>query len=185
MEVLENIIDHSAEVQRVRVFEELYEKAFPPFARFAARMHAPFYDAKDIFHDALVIYYEKSRDADFIITTSAEAYILGIAKHLWIRKFNRDRHKISLDALAPGISLPADYFPSVNDNRLLNFLERSGKKCLDLLQKFYYEKMLLKDIADMLGYRNEHSAAVQKFKCIEKVRDAIKTQSIDYEDFVD
>ena len=35
-----------------------------------------------------------------------------------------------------------------------------------------------------LGYRDEHSAAVQKFKCIGKMRDSIRSKAMDYEDFL-
>jgi RNA polymerase sigma factor (sigma-70 family) len=165
-------------------FEVLYERAFPAFARFASKMNASFDDARDIFHDALVIYYEKSVEDDGLIRLSPEGYVVGIAKHLWIRKYKRDRHKISLNERELSISVPSDFYATVNESKLLAFLERAGKRCLELLQKFYYEKTPLKTIAAALGYGTEHSAAVQKFKCIGKVRNAIKSKSMEYEDFL-
>lgn len=182
MELLENTLERLPQA-REKFFEDLYETTFPLFARFAARRNTSFQDAKDIFHDALVIYYEKCMDANFIIHTSSEAYVVGIAKHLWIKKFHRDRQNVPLDAAEPEVDIAPDFFPDQKELKLLEFLERSGKKCLELLQKFYFEKVSLRNIASSLGYRTEHSAAVQKFKCIGKIRDAIKAQSIDYEDF--
>ena len=179
------IAHHPLEKEREKIFADLYEKAFPAFARFAAMMNAPYQDAKDIFHDALVIYFEKSSEGSLEIQTSPEAYIIGIAKHLWLRKFKQDRNRISLDAVESAITLPADFFPTINETLLLRFLERSGRKCLDLLRAFYFEKINLRQIAVQMGYRNEHSATVQKYKCIEKVRDAVKAKSIRYEDFID
>lgn len=183
METLDKTIRVLPVSSREAFFEKLYESAFPAFAHFAARMNASFQDAKDIFHDALVIYYEKSLAEDFVIHTTPEAYVVGIARHLWIRKFKRDRRNISLDAAEAQITLPPDYFPTVDESRLLKFVERAGKRCLDLLQRFYYEKAGLREIAQSLGYRSERSAAVQKHKCIGKMRDAIKAKAIDYEDF--
>jgi RNA polymerase sigma factor (sigma-70 family) len=170
--------------EREIFFEGLYKDAFPAFARFAAKLNASFEDAKDIFHDALVIFYEKSTEADFVLKSSPEAYIMGIAKHLWIRKFHRDRHKVPLDAVESEIAIPADFYPTVNEIHLLEFLETSGKKCVELLQKFYYEKSSLKEIAKTLGYSSEHSASVQKFKCIGKMREAIRSKAMNYEDFL-
>jgi DNA-directed RNA polymerase specialized sigma24 family protein len=179
------IISYCARQERERMFTDLYKQAFPPFVRFASTMNVPFQDAKDIFHDALVIFFEKSSDSYPVIQTSPEAYILGIAKHLWLRKFKQDRNKISLDVMESGITLPENYFPTVNENQLLKILERSGRKCLELLRAFYYDRVNLKEIAAQMGYRNEHSATVQKYKCIEKVRDTVKANSISYEDFID
>ncbi len=185
MELLEKTFADPSCVGREKVFEELYERAFPLFARFAGKMHAPFQDAKDIFHDALVVYYEKTMDKGFSVRTSAEGYILGIAKHLWIRKFRHDRHRISLDSVESEIMLPEEYFTSVNDRKLLRFLEATGKKCMDLLRNFYYGRMSMKELAEAGGYRDERSAAVGKFKCLEKMREAIKNKSIRYEDFIE
>lgn len=183
MEVLEKSFVDTAAVAHGEAFEELYEKAFPLFARFAGKMHAPFQDAKDIFHDAMAIYYEKAMAGGLVLRAAPEAYVLGIAKHLWIKKFKHDRHRVSLDSLESGIALPDDDLVSVNDKKLLRFLEATGKKCLDLLRNFYYGKMTLKQVAVAAGYRDERSAAVGKFKCLEKMREAVKNKSMSYEDF--
>ena len=163
-------------------FENLYENAFVAFAKFASNRKTSYEDAKDIFHDAMVIYLEKSSDPGLSIHTSPERYVVGIAKHLWTKKFRRDQQEVSLDEELT-ISIPADFYPEEKEIGLLNFLERTGQKCMDLLQKFYFEKASLRDIATFLGYRTEHSAAVQKFKCIGKLRDFVKAKALKYEDF--
>lgn len=184
MELLEKTTEHQALAERATNFEHLYEVAFPAFARFAAKLNGSFEDSKDIFHDALVIFYEKNMQPGFTLPASPEAYIIGIAKHLWIRKFHRDRHKLPLDRLESGIAVPEDFYPAVNETRLLKVLETTGKKCLELLQKFYYEKSTLREIAKTLGYSSEHSASVQKYKCIGKMRDAVRSNAMNYEDFL-
>lgn len=165
--------------------EELYETAFPSVARFVSKMRGSFQEAKDVFHDALVIFHEKYQDPDFSVTVSPEAYILGIAKHLWLRKFAGDHRTVSLDTVESVITIPSDYYPSPNSAKLLHLLEQTGRKCMDLLRAFYYRKDPVRQIAAALGYRNEHSATVQKYKCLEKVRNTIKEKAIAYEDFLE
>jgi RNA polymerase sigma factor (sigma-70 family) len=183
MEVSELIIKPQIAAERTQIFEELYEQAFPLAAGFVRKMGGSLDNARDIFQDALVIYYEKSIQEGFLITTSPEAYILGIAKHLWVKKFKQDRHKVSFSDWEHEIQMPAE--ENYNSAMLLKFLEQAGKKCMDLLRAFYYEKLSMNEIAQMLGFKNERSATVQKYKCLEKVRDAIKEKSIDYEDFTE
>jgi DNA-directed RNA polymerase specialized sigma24 family protein len=162
--------------------EEVYEKAFPRVAKFVKSMGGTFDDAKDIFHDALVVYFEIKPEK---IHSSDQAYILGIAKHLWIQKFNRSRLSVSLDSMEQQIIIPNDYYSEVNNKRLLRILESAGKKCMDLLRAFYYEKLKIKSLVRTLGYSNEHSASVQKYKCLEKVREVVKEKSLAYEDFIE
>lgn len=170
---------------RKKSFEELYEQVFPSVAKFVSQHGGTFQDAKDIFHDALIIFYEKSLENDLYIEVASEkAYIVGIAKHLWFKKFKEVNKKTELTDKE--IVIPADGDdPSPAEMRILNLLERAGKKCLDLLTAFYYEKSSLKEITKSFGYRNVHSATVQKFKCLEKVKFTIKEKSLRYEDFME
>jgi RNA polymerase sigma factor (sigma-70 family) len=182
LEVLERPVNDTLSV-RDKFFEETYESVFPAVALFVQQMNGSYQDAKDIFQDALIIYFERLSENSLTITISPERYILGIAKHLWLRKFKDDRKKIALDDFERALYVPEDFFPSVRTNRVLQFVEAAGTKCLDLLRSFYFEKLALKDIATKFGYGSEHSVSVQKYKCLENVRDAVKQKSVTYEDF--
>ena len=184
MEATEEFIDTQCSDRREQVFMELYEQAFPLTALFVSRRGGSLEDAKDIFHDALIIYHEKTLQPQFESPMSPEAYILGISKHLWIRKYRKDAARVSLSGYEYSISVPEDYYPDVDTNRLLSVLERSGKKCMELLRAFYYDNLPMKKIAGAFGYSTDRSATVQKYKCLEKVRDTIKEKSIGYEDFL-
>jgi DNA-directed RNA polymerase specialized sigma24 family protein len=155
---------------------EVYETTFPAVASFVAKMGGTPDDAKDIFHDALIIFFEKE-----IRTENPSAYIVGIAKHLWLRKYNVDKNNVSLEGVI-GIE---EEEPSPIVARLLRLIESAGKSCLELLQAFYYEKRSAESIASELNYSNAHSATVQKHKCLQKVRSFVKTKSLDYESFVE
>lgn len=185
MVVLEEVYTALSPTQREKAFEEWYELAFPLVARFVSKMDGSFQDAKDVFQDALVLFYEKTLEPQFYVQSREEAYILGIAKHLWLRKFQKDKHRVSLDAFEASLSLSAPVSEDVDTLRLMRILERSGKKCMELLRTFYYETLSIKEISLQFGYQNARSATVQKYKCLEKVRNTVKEKSMRYEDFME
>lgn len=166
---------------RTRLLESLYKTAFPKVATFVANRGGTFDDARDIFHDALVIFYEKASDEVEAIKTSEEHYVIGIAKHLWLRKYKTDLKFVQLTESEKAISIPEGYFHEA-DNRLVSILSLTGRKCMELLQAFYYENLSLRQIKSLFSFSTVHSASVQKFKCIEKVRETIKKKSIGYEE---
>jgi hypothetical protein len=53
------------------------------------------------------------------------------------------------------------------------------------LKAFYYDNLPVNTIANLFGYSGERSATVQKYKCMEKVRETIKERSLAYEDFIE
>lgn len=162
--------------------DNLYEQTFTPVAAFVQKMGGSFDDAKDIFHDALVLYMETDKQK---IRAMPEAYVMGIAKHLWIRKFNRDRRVVKLNDMESQLAIPDEFYPTIQSQRLLRFLEFTGKKCLDLLRAFYYRNLSIKKLAEKLGYTSAHSASVQKYKCLKKIRDTVKEKSLSYDDFTE
>jgi hypothetical protein len=56
---------------------------------------------------------------------------------------------------------------------------------MELLHAFYYNRQSMDEITDRFGYSSAHSATVQKFKCLEKMRDTVKEKSLRYEDFTE
>ncbi len=178
MEVLE-LKKESLTETADQLFERIYEPGFVQVARFISKNGGTFEDAKDIFHDALVIYYEKGRVRQSL--PSEVNYITGISRHLWFHKVKKEVRKVKLEENSNELTTPLE--PTLNDSKLLDLLERTGKRCLDLLVSFYIEKVSLVNISALWNFSSEHSAAVQKYKCIEKVREVVKHHSISYEDF--
>ena len=168
---------------REKFFEGLYEEVFPVVATFVSHRNGTMQDARDVFHDALIILYEKITSGAFPEDSSTNSYLVGIAKHVWIRKFNRDKCSVSLNESEAAITLPDDFFTETNDQKLLSLIESAGRRCLDMLKSLYYDKLSITEVAARFGYRSAHSASVQKFKCLEKMRDTVKEKSIDYADF--
>jgi len=166
---------------REEFFTGLYKKAFPSVAKYISRRGGSFDEAKDVFHDALVIYYEKTVQDKSNAGINGTAYLVGIAKHLWLRKFSSDRHDVSLD----GVDVLVADEEKLSTNRMLRFLTKAGEKCMELLKSFYYDEAPLNEIAETFGFSGVRSATVQKYKCLEKVRETIKQKALQYEDFVE
>ena len=162
------------------LLQEVYEPGFYAVARFVSRRGGTIEDAKDIFQDAFVLLYEHHHRG--ILVESPVRYITGIAKHLWYKEIKTRRRVIDL---AESIDVEHEEPKTIHDTRLLALLERAGKRCMDLLEAFYFRKESLRAIMNAFGFGSEHSASVQKFKCIEKLRMELKTKSLNYEDFLE
>ncbi|HEY1163754.1 MAG TPA: sigma-70 family RNA polymerase sigma factor [Chitinophaga sp.] len=158
----------------------IYRETFPQVARAVQRLGGDLDTAKDLFHDALVIYLEKRNNNTLDIRVSVKAYLVGITRILWMQKFRQDCRQQSLDTLGDQPDTPADlYAPETDKTRSLRqHLQAAGKKCLQLLQAFYYEQRSMDEIAREFHYKSAHSATVQKYKCLEKVRETIKRADI-------
>lgn len=158
-----------------------YAEVFPPAAAHIQRRGGDLEAAKEVFQEAIVLYYEKLMSDKFQPVVSDHAYLMGIVKKRWLKYCEQYKGKESLEH----IEVTEEKIAKPLTQKLLQYLKQSGERCMDLLQSFYYEKLTMKQVADRYGYGSERSATVQKFKCLEKVREEVKQKSLSYEDFLD
>lgn len=173
---------------------DVYQRIFPLVASYVAKMGGTLDEAKDVFHDALLAYHEKSLNQSLDLRHGEKAYIFGIARHLWLKRYKENRRYASLDRLMAefeGDDAEVDWVDDTSqadagsaNHRIMRVLQTAGQKCMELLTAFYYEKLDMPEMARRFGFSGTHSATVQKFKCLQKVKQVVKEKSLQYEDFV-
>jgi len=157
---------------------ELYREVFPEAARLIKRLGGNAEEAKDAFHDALLIFIERKAKGVLNIRTSAKAYLLGTTKILWLHA--RNQYYTSLpDDIETFVEEEAD----AKEKNVFGYLLLAGQKCLQMLKAFYYDNLSLQQIAVHFGFNGTRSATVQKHKCIEKIRAEIKKRNLYAEQF--
>ena len=159
----------------------LYRDAFPHAARIIRQLGGDEETARDLFHDAMIVYLEKSRKGTLQVEVSAKAYLLGITKILWLKQY-RDK-PVPLNMMEHNLSVPADFYAPARQAPLLERLSVAGARCMQLLQAFYYDRLNMRQIAEQFRYGSTHSATVQKYKCLEKVREQVKLNDV-YEETI-
>jgi DNA-directed RNA polymerase specialized sigma24 family protein len=166
--------------QREEFFITLYKKSFPTVAGYIARMGGSLEAAQDVFQDTLVIYYEKVAAGTAENIANENAYLFGIAKKLWLRRYDAESKNQLLDDDIEDV--PQEI---ISNDKIISYLETAGKKCIELLKAYYYDHLPVGNIAILFGYSSTHSATVAKYKCLEKVRETVKQKSLTYADFIE
>src|SRR6476469_3885377 len=125
---------------RERALTQLYRRAFPAVRRLVQRQGGSEQDAQDVFQDALVAFYEQAVGGTLVLTAAASTYLVSIARHRWQHELRR-RARLPHEALDDDSAdiaaddLEASSEPSV---AVLEYVERLGAKCRNMLLSFYY-----------------------------------------------
>ncbi len=166
---------------RSEVITEWYQEVFPHAAKYIKKHGGDLEVTREVFQESVVLYYEKLVNLNFEHDVNQRAYLMGIVKNQWFKHCKKNARFSGLES----IELMEEQTQKPLSKKLLDYLKQSGEKCMDLLQAFYYEKLTMKQLSDRFSYSSERSATVQKFKCLEKVRNQIKQKALTYEDFLD
>lgn len=134
-------------------------------------------DADDVFQEALLVVYEKSKSIEFCLTCKLSTYLFAICKRMWYRRVEKDS-RINLkeeweDSFAPDSSQEdlAVFIEKEEQFSVLGAaLEKLGEPCSSLLKGFYMEEKSMQDLAKLFNYTNSENAKTQKYKCLNRLR---------------
>ncbi|MCD6011049.1 MAG: sigma-70 family polymerase sigma factor [Flavipsychrobacter sp.] len=143
---------------------------------------------KDIYHDALIVLYEKARTGEFRLTCSLQTYLNSVCRNQLLNTL-RDNSRTS--PLAEGYSRDSgdeneQYADTITDwlhagdiginnervQAILQSLEHMKGKgdCHELLLLVHYQGKSMKDVAAHFGYKNEQIARNKNYLCREQLK---------------
>jgi len=142
-------------------------------------------DANDIFQEAIIIIYRKLKANELVLDCTFETYLYSVCRFLWLKQLDKrkiekekikDNHDYNEDIYDDGLEKVAD----LNERYRLfqKHFVNLGKDCQKVLQ-LYFDKVPLKNIAQIMGFKSEKYAKKRKFKCKEYLIKSIK-QDLEY-----
>lgn len=161
---------------RENTLERIYAKTYPMVLHYVKKHGGNSEDAKDLLQEAIILLYEKLMHGNLRLTASVSTYVMGICKNLWRSEY-RKRSKFTTLADDTSQQLADENTADVADVDLMQYMEALGQKCKDFLVDFYYHNLRIEQIASKHLYRNVHTASVQKFKCLERLRKSLASFS--------
>ena len=163
---------------REATLTELYRRTFPMVRRRVQRLGGTEQDAQDVFHDALVVFYEKAISGTLVLTAAASTYLVSISQNLWRQELSRRNRSATVEWPEDDAQLAEEPEVTATDSEeafsVLGYVEQLGEKCKSILLSFYYFQQPLEQIATTHQYSSVRSATVQKFKCLERLRKSVR-----------
>jgi len=144
-------------------------------------------ELQDIYHDGVIILYEKILNVNFKLTCSFQTYLNSVCRFQLLNKYkevqkfqeveeslkvdsnNTDEFDASImDILEPIPDQKEEEFIALE--KAMMALKKTGGKCYELLTMFWYQKKSMKEIAQHFGYSNDDNAKNQKSRCQKRLQ---------------
>lgn len=132
-------------------------------------------DAKDIFQEAMIVLYEKSRSSSFELNCQIRTYVYSVARRLWLKKLQQaSRFSGDIGHAEQTVHVEEDLEEHQRKDADFGIMEKAmgslGEPCRGLLEAFYLQKKHMQDIALSFGYTNAENAKTQKYKCLMRLK---------------
>ena len=157
-------------------------KRWPEVKRFLKSKGCKVADAEDIFQEALLIYTRKLNEPDFILTTEPFNYVMNTCKFIWYNQSRKEKKHRYIELHENVSQEEEDWIvKELKLSKIENALSQIGEKCQKLLQLLYDKGLSMTEIAPQIGLRSGNAAKVQKFRCIQKVKDIVLKSPADFD----
>lgn len=159
---------------RQEAYQRLYQLHYPMVRFLVIQNSGSTEEADDVFQDGLMVLLNKVRNGEFQLTASLKTFIYAVCRNIWLKRL-KEKGKTKLIDFEQPIELPTEEEQPVEDNdvivqQLRVCLEAIGDSCRKILERFYYFRMSMEEIAAELGYTNADNVKNQKYKCILRLR---------------
>jgi RNA polymerase sigma factor (sigma-70 family) len=132
-------------------------------------------DARDVFQEAMIILYEKSKSPDFELHCQLKTYLYSVCRRLWLKRLSaQQRYVPEMNGIEDLVPVEEDLSEHEKKNVEFEMMEKAmlslGEPCRSLLEAFYIQKKNMNEIAADFGYTNPENAKNQKYKCLIRLK---------------
>lgn len=169
----QEIIELIRKGDRSKAMEQAY-RSFPLIKKMIFKSGGGEEDAKDVFQDAVIVFYRQALKPDFVLTSAVSTFLYSVSRNLWLKKLRDHQSKITVlpeNLYEEAPELGEEPYEELDQIKTVStVLEGLGNPCKKILQLFYFEKVSMRDIGNQLGYSNEKTVKAQKYKCMERAK---------------
>ncbi len=156
-----------------RVLKTVYRQHYPQIANMVINNGGSIQEAKDIYQDTVIIFYEKLQDEAFELTCRISTFLYSVGKRLWLKQLQlKNRFTDEFHEAGEAIILDWTEIGSNEDQytAMHQALESMGEPCRTILKDFYMHSASMDEITEKFGYTNSDNAKTQKYKCLKRLK---------------
>jgi len=158
-----------------KAIETIYKQNFNMVQSFVLNNSGSYDEARDIFQEAMIALYEKTKSESFVLTCKINTYVYSICRRLWLKRLQQlGKFSGSIDSFEETVSVEDDLEIHQKRNAEYNIMETAlgsmGEPCKSLLEGYYIKKQDMQTLAKEFGYTNADNAKNQKYKCLLRLK---------------
>jgi RNA polymerase sigma factor (sigma-70 family) len=141
-------------------------------------------ELKDIYHDAVMVFYEKINTPGFELTCSIQTYLNTVCRNQILKRYNHSkRYRIE------GYEENNDILNSITDTlvevddinndrvrvmkKVFEIMKSKSSRCYEILMRFWYKNQKMDQIATAMDFAGSDSAKNQKARCQKEFKNEV------------
>lgn len=160
----------------------VYQRFWPMIRDFVRKHNGSPEEAEEVFQEGVIGFYENVITGKFQQRSSVSSYLYSICKYNWHARFKKrmrtEKVEVPLgDLEKPEASFLGRLMEKDEYENALVFLEKLGEGCKKILVYVHYFNYPMKEIAQMMGFKNDQIARNKHYRCNKSLEQLLERHS--------
>ena len=163
----------------VEILQFVYKSFYPYVKFFITSNSGNEDDAQDIFQEAIIVIFKKLKEKQLVISCTFKTYLYSVCRLLWLKQLEKRKNKNEQSIENENHIELSDEMHEMSEEterfRLYQaYFAKLGADCKKVLE-LSLDKVSLREIAKIMGYKSEKYAKKRKYQYKEKLIKEIKS----------
>lgn len=147
----------------------LYKDPLRKIRKFILMNSGTMDDADDVFQDAIIVLFQYVKNGKFNEEYDLDGFLFRVAKNAWIDIARKKQKVIKASFIGFDIADESDYLKDMIKDEQLNafhlLFNKLEDNCKKILSYVVFDKKNMKQIAELMGFKDENVAKNQHYRC--------------------
>lgn len=149
--------------------EYLYKDPLRKIRKFILMNSGTLDDANDVFQDAVIVLFQYIKTGKYKEEYDLDGFLFRVAKNAWIDIARKKQKVVSSSFVDDNIQDESDHLNDlITDEQLHLFhtlFNKLEENCKQILSYVVFEKKSMKEISQLMGFKDEKVAKNQHYRC--------------------
>lgn len=154
----------------------VYKTHYPMVLHFIINNNGTEQEARDIFQEGFIVFYENLQEDDFTLNCKIKTYLYSVCRRLWLKRLQeKSKYSGKLEDFEGYIPIEENQAEEMDEkDRQFQAMHQAmsllGEPCKTILEDYFIHDFNMQQITDKMGYTNADNAKNQKYKCLIRLK---------------
>jgi RNA polymerase sigma factor (sigma-70 family) len=153
---------------------QLYKTHYPMVLNLVLTNSGNEQEAKDVYQEAIIHFYERLQQAEFVLVCKIKTYIYAVSKRLWLKRLAEQKKQIRMEMEDGFAGIEQEMFDLESKEKNFQAMDKAlytlGEPCRTIVEDYYLHNLTMNEITEKFGYTNADNAKNQKYKCLQRLK---------------
>jgi len=153
---------------------QLYKAHYPMVLNLVLTNSGNEQDAKDVYQEAIIHFYERLQQVEFVLACKIKTYLYAVSKRLWLKRLAEQKKQLRMGDEDSFVGIEQEIVDLESKEKNFHAMDKAlltlGEPCRTIVEDYYLRSLTMDDIKEKFGYTNADNAKNQKYKCLQRLK---------------